>query len=158
MRRLYFDTDLLDSDLRALIGSRIVEDDVFDLLGEELTLLPEDYDLRLYSKLNAISLDVFGALPYLETQTDAEIQNHSSFSVEIEIYTKGTNKKKNNRKLQNIIIELLQNPVQMASYKNNGLILVEVNEGDALIEDTFRSVLRFSAICDNAVKYIYSKI
>lgn len=158
MKRLKFETTLLDSDLRALIRARIGESDILELLNGELTFLPFDHDLGGYSQLDAISLEVFGALPYEQTRTDLELQNHSTFSVEIEIYTQGKKKKQNNRIIQDIIIDLLQEPKKLKNFYNSGLMLVETSEGDALIDNTYRSVLRFSGLCDNQVKYIYPKI
>lgn len=158
MKRLKFETSLLDSDLRALIRARIGESDILELLNGELTFLPYDHDLDGYSQLDAISLEVFGALPYEQTRTDLELQNHSTFSVELEIYTQGKKKKQNNRIIQDIIIDLLQEPKKLKNFYNSGLVLVETSEGNALIDNTYRSVLRFSGLCDNQVKYIYPKI
>lgn len=158
MKRLKFENTLLDGDLRALIGARIGESDILELLNGELTFLPSDHDLGGYSQLDAISLEVFGALPYEQTRTDLELQNHSTFSVEIEIYTQGKKKKQNNRIIQDIIIDLLQEPKKLQNFYNSGLLLVETSEGNALIDNTYRSVLRFGGLCDNQVKYIYPKI
>lgn len=157
MNELYFNDILLESDLRALIGAKMGEDDMFDLFNGEVNIVPIDTEGKSYSNLNAITLAIVSPSAYLTTRDDLEIQNHTMFTVEIEVYTTGKDKIINNKKLCNTLIQLLQKPQKLKNYFNSGLILEDYAQGlGTMVENTTRSILRFSGLCDNRNLSIYS--
>lgn len=157
MNDLYFNDILLEEDLRALIGARMRENDMFDLFNGEINFVPLDTEGKSYSNLDAITLAIVSPSAYLTTRDDQQIQNHTMFTVEIEVYTTGKDKIKNNKLLCNTLIQLLQKPRKLKNYFNSGLILEEYVSGlGTMVENTTRSILRFTGLCDNRNLSIYS--
>lgn len=151
---LYFDDTVVDGELRKLIESRISDDDVYAIFNREINLLALDDKLSTKTTLPAIVLRVVNPVPYDETQEDIQIQRNTRFTVELNVYTGGSNKSLNNMKLCNVLIRLLQSSGTLGEYYCRGLKLQENNEASSLISNTCRRVLRFRGICDNALKLI----
>ena len=157
MNELYFNDLLVDSDLRALIKARMSQKDIFEILNGKITFVPLDTEGRSYSSLDAIVMSIVAPTPYAPTRDSAEIQNHTLFTVEIEIYTTGKNKIRNNKAICNTIIQLLQKPQKLTNYYNSGLVLDEyAQDVYSMVENTNRSILRFVGLCDNRNLTIYS--
>lgn len=157
---LYFDDVDFDKAIRRLVKSRLAEDDIDEMFGKEVKLLTLDAQNDITkAKLPAIYLQVVNPTPYEMTQEDIQIQAHTRFTVEINVYTSGKNQKVNNMKLCNILIRLMQSNGYIGTHDDyyvRGLKLQENTEVSSLVADTTRRVMRFSGVCDNRTNLIYS--
>lgn len=149
---LIFENLDVDSDFRWLLKQRFAEDDVFDLFGSEINLIPLDSDFKTKVDLPAVTLSVFQRKSM--GRDDTQIQTYTPFSVEINVYTSGDSKVAKNMKLCNIIIKILQSNGRLPHYYCRGLELDENTEVNTLLESAYRRVLRFSGLCDNSLKLI----
>lgn len=153
---LQFDDIQFEDELRELIQERISEDDVYDIFDKEVNLIPFDDTVKKETQFPAITISVINPIPYSQTQEDIQIQPHTSFSVEVNVYTSGENRRRNNRKLSNIIIALLQSNGRLGEYYNRGLVLKECSELSYDVDNVSRWVIRMSGVCDNRLNLIYS--
>ena len=149
---LYFDDVLLESDFRALLELRFAEDDVYGLYNKEINLVSMDTSLKSKISLPAVTFSIFQSTS-IKTD-DEQLQNYTPFTVEINVYTSGKDKVLKNRKLCNIIIQLLQSNGALANYYSRGLLLQENTEVDSVLENAYRRTIRMSALCINNNKLI----
>lgn len=153
---LQFDDIEFEDELRKLIEARIAEDDVYDIFNKEVNLIPFDDTVKKETQFPAITISVVNPLPYSATQEDIQIQAHTSFTVELNVYTSGENRKRNNRKLSNILIALLQSNGSVGKYYNRGLVVSEFTELSYDVDKVSRWVIRMRGLCDNRLNLIYS--
>lgn len=157
---LYFDDVNFDKAIRRLVKSRLAEDDIDEMFGKEVKLLTLDAQNDITkAKLPAVTLQVVNPTPYEMTQEDIQIQAHTRFTVEINVYTSGKNQKIQNMKLCNILLRLMQSNGYIGAHDDyyvRGLKLQENTEVSSLVADTTRRVMRFSGVCDNRTHLIYS--
>lgn len=153
---LHFDTELLESDLITMIKKNIKTKDVIKTFGE-IHLVPMDSDLNSQIEMPAVWLTVQNDGVYSYAQEDLEVEPFSRFSVTIETYTNGNNRRTLNMKLARFIENLLQTNQQLKNYYNRGLRLDYERELSTFVEGANRRQARFSGIVDNASKLIYNK-
>lgn len=149
---LIFENLDVDSDFRWLLKQRFAEDDVFDLFGNEINLIPLDSDLQEKVDLPAVTLSIYQRSSL--NPDDNQLQAYTPFSVEINVYTSGDSKVVKNMKLCNIIIKLLQSNGPLQNYYSRGLRLDENNEVNTFLDSAYRRVIRMSGLCDNSRKLI----
>ena len=149
---LIFENLDVDSDFRWLLKQRFAEDDVFDLFGNEVNLIPMDSDLKTKVDLPAVTLSVFQGRSL--NRDDYQAQHTTPFTVEINVYTSGDSKVFKNTKLCNIIIRIMQSNGQLPNYYCRGLTLEENTEANTFLESAYRRVIRMSGLCDNSLKLI----
>ena len=149
---LIFENLDVDSDFRWLLKQRFAEDDVFDLFGNEINLIPLDSDLQEKVDLPAVTLSIYQRSSL--NADDNQLQAYTPFSVEINVYTSGDSKVVKNMKLCNIIIKLLQSNGPLQNYYSRGLRLDENNEVNTFLDSAYRRVVRMSGLCDNSRKLI----
>lgn len=154
---LYFDDVVLDEELRAKLDELFADDSVYNIFGKEINFLALDSRLDTKTKLPAVELVIASQTPYDIAQEDIQIQPYTQFTVELNVYTSGKDKRLNNMKLCNAIIRYLQVPQSLGAYFNRGLKLESNDEVTAMIASTCRRVIRLRGLCDNSRKYIYSK-
>lgn len=153
---LYLDAELLENDLRKIIRTAIRKKEAIKQFGE-IYLVPADTDLNEKILFPAVSIEVHKNGPYALTQEDIEVEPFSRFSVTVETYTNGSNKRSMNMRLAQFITSILQTNQQLENYYNRGLKLDQERELSSFIEGVSRRVVRFSGVVDNASKLIYNK-
>lgn len=149
---LYFNNVEVDFDFRWLLNQLFNEDEVFNFIGQEINLIPLDIDGNTEVEMPAVTLTVEQS--GFINKDDTEIQRYTPFLVEINVYTSGTDRVKNNNYLCNKIICYLQSNGVLPHYYCRGLRLDENREVNSIIESAYRRVLRFSGLCDNKQKLI----
>lgn len=153
---LHFDIELLETDLRDIIKKGIRKKDVIEQFGE-IHLIPIDSDFNSQIKIPAVWIAVQNDGPYAQAQEDIEVEPYSRFSVILETYTNGKNRRTMNMRLARFIENLLQTNQQLKHYYNRGLRLDYDRELSSVIENANRRQARLSGIVDNASKLIYNK-
>lgn len=153
---LFLDAELLENDLREIIKKSVNDKDIIDTFGE-VHLIPEDSDSNSNTVFPAIYIYITKNGPYAPAQEDTEVEPYSRFSVTVETYTTGSNRRSLNRKLAQFMIYILQTNQQLSHYYNRGLKLDQERELSAFVDDVNRIVIRFSGVVDNASKLIYNK-
>lgn len=153
---LIFDDITLEDEFRELISKKISEDDVYNIFGKEIILVPFDETVNKETTLPAITFEIVNPTPYAFTKEDIQIQRHTSFTVEINIYTSGENRKRNNKQLRSVIIALMQSNGSLGTFYNRGLVLKEDSRLNYEVEKTERRVIRFTGVCDNSTNLILS--
>lgn len=149
---LYFKDIEVEEDIRALLKKRFKENDVYALFKNGVNIVPIDSDLKSKVRLPAVTVSVFQQRAI--SPDNQEFQRVTPFTVEINTYVSGDEKVTKNRKLTNIIIQILQATGMMAHYYSKGLFLEENTEMNSMLESAYRRVIRMSAICDNSLKLI----
>ena len=149
---LYFDDLGLEADFRALLKQRFAEDDVYSLYNKEINFIPMDTDLKSKVSLPAVTFYLFQQQSI--NRDDEQLQTYTPFTVEINVYTTGDSKVLNNRKLCNIIIQILQSNGALEHYYSRGLVLEENTEMNSVIDSAYRRVIRMSGLCINNQKLI----
>nr|DAK86204.1 MAG TPA: hypothetical protein [Caudoviricetes sp.] len=153
---LHFDIELLETDLRDTIKKNIKNKEVIEKFGE-IHLVPIDSDFNSQIKIPAVWIEVQNDGPYVQAQEDIEIEPYSRFSVMLETYTNGKNRRTMNMRLARFIENILQTNQQLKNYYNRGLNLEYDRELSTPIENANRRQARLSGIVDNARKLIYNK-
>ena len=153
---LFLDAELLESDLRQAIKSKIKTKDAVDFFGE-IHLAPIDSDLNSKSKFPSVYIEITKNGPYTPAQEDVEVEPYSRFSVTVETYTTGSDRRSMNMKLARFITYILQTRQQLTNYYNRGLKLDQERELSSFVDGVNRRVLRFSGVVDNASKLILNK-
>ena len=154
--QLYLDAELLENDLRNAIKTQIKKSSIREDFGD-IHLIPLESDFNQDTKFPAIWLTVTKNGPYLPAQEYIEVEPFSRFSVTVETYTSGKNKRSNNMKLAKLVVYILQLRQQLEHYYNRGLKLDQEIELSSFVTDVNRRVLRFSGVIDNASKLILNK-
>lgn len=154
--QLYLDIELLEADLRKAIKSQIKKSSVRQEFGD-IHLVPIESDFNQDTKFPAIWITVAKNGPYAPAQEDIEVEPFSRFSVTVETYTSGKNKRSANMRLAKFVTYLLQTRQKLDTYYNRGLKLDQEIELSSFVEDVNRRVLRFSGVVDNASKLILNK-
>ena len=153
---LIFDDITLEDEFRALISKKIAEDDVYNIFEKEINLVPFDETVSKETTLPAITFEIVDPVPYAPTKEDIQIQRYTSFTVEINIYTSGENRKRNNKQLRNVLVALMQSNGSLGTFYNRGLVLREDSVLSYEVEKTERRVIRFSGVCNNNTNLILS--
>lgn len=153
---LYLDLELLESDLRNVISQGIKSANARDLFGE-IHLIPIDSDLNSKTLFPAVYMYAYKNGVYSPTQEDIEIEPYSRFTVVVETYTNGTNRRSQNMRLAQFVTYLLQENKQLDNYYNRGLKLDQDQELSSFVDGVNRRSLRFSGVINNASKLIYNK-
>lgn len=153
---LFLDIELLENNFRDLIKSNIKTKESIDFFGE-LYLIPMDSDLNSKSRFPSIYIEVSKNGPYTPAQEDIEVEPYSRFSVTVETYTTGSNRKSKNLRLARFITYILQSRQQLNDYYSRGLRLDQEQELSSFVDGVNRRVLRFSGIVSNASNLILNK-
>lgn len=153
---LYFDAELLEDDLRKIIKSSCRSKDAKGMFGE-IHIIPKDSDLNSKTLFPAVYINIYKNGPYTQAQEDVEVEPYSRFSVIVETYTTGSNRRSLNMKLAQFMIYILQTNQKLTNYYNRGLKLDQEREVSSFIEGANRRLIRFSGVVDNASKLIYNK-
>lgn len=156
INELYFDDEVFDTELRNLIQNRFNNDDLIDILGE-INFIGLDYESENEPELPCVTMEIYGQNPYTISQTDIEIQNHTNFTVEFNVYTGGRNKNRRNMQICNEIIKTVQSNGSIGEYYLCGLRLTSKNKVSADTDRVTRWVIRFEGLCDNSRKVVYPK-
>ncbi len=149
---LYFNDIEVESDFRLLLSKRFSQEDIEDIFEEEINFVPMDIDLKEGVDLPAVTFYIYQSRSI--NKDDEQLQRYTPFTAEINVYTTGNDRVLNNRKLCNIIIELLQSNGPLLSYYNRGLTLQENSEAGSMLDSVYRRVIRMSGLCDNKQKLI----
>lgn len=149
---LIFNDLEVEDDFRWLLEQRFAEPDIINLFKKKINFIPVDFDIKNKIDLPAITFNIFQGKSI--QPDDYQTQQNTPFTVEIEVYTSGKNRITNNRKLCNIIIQLLQSNGQLPNYYCRGLYLEENRETGTLLDSAYRRVIRMSGLCDNEQKLI----
>ena len=154
--QLFFDIEKFENDLRKIIKSSIKASAIRRDFGE-IHLIPMESDFNEDTKFPAVWITVSKDGPYTPAQEDIEVEPLTRFSVTVETYTSGKNRRSLNMKLARLMTSILQTRQQLENYYNRGLRLDQEVELSSFVADVNRRVLRFSGIVDNASKLIYNK-
>ena len=149
---LIFDDIEVENDFRWLLKQRLKEDDLYSLYNNEINFLPMDTDYKQKVDLPAVTITVFQSESI--NPDDVQLQAHTPFTVEIEVYTSGKKKVLNNKTICNAIIKIMQSNGQLPHYYCRGLMLEENREVGTLLDSAYRRVIRMSGLCDNNLKLI----
>lgn len=149
---LIFNDLEVESDFRWLLEQRFEEPGIIGIFKKKINFISVDFDIKNKIDLPAVSLNIFQGKSI--GADDYQMQTNTPFTVEIEVYTSGKNKNINNRKLCNIIIQLLQSNGQLPNYYCRGLYLEENREVGTLLDSAYRRIIRMSGLCDNNQKLI----
>lgn len=153
---LYLDLLLLEDDLRDVIKAGIKTTHAKQRFGK-IHLVPQDSDLNTDTLFPAIWITVAKNGPYTPTQEDIEVEPYTRFSVTVETYTTGNDRRTKNVALAQYVAYLLQRRQQLDNFFTRGLRLDQERELTSFIEGVNRRVLRFSGIVDNEHKLILNK-
>ena len=154
---LYFDDEYLDTQFRNIIQQRISEDDIFDIFNKEVYLKPLDDTNNDLTKLPIIEFELYTNSPSESNIDDVQLELYTPFTVEINVYTGGEDKRRNNMKLCNELILTLQQKQPLGEYFSRGLFKRSNNETTSSIDNVCRRTIRMSGNCDNRLKLIKSK-
>lgn len=149
---LIFNDLEVEDDFRWLLKKRFAESDVFNLYKKDLNFIPMDAEIKNKVDLPAVTLSLFQSESI--NSDDYQIQQHTPFTVEINVYTSGLNKVRKNRQICNIIIAIMQSNGELPNYYCRGLKLEENDERGTLLDSAYRRVIRMSGLCDNNQKLI----
>lgn len=149
---LMFDALAVEKDFRWLLKQRLKENDIYNLYKREINLVTMDYDMKNKVELPAVEVVVFQGRSI--NPDDAQLQNYTPFTVEINVYTSGKDKVLKNRTIANAIIGIMQSNGQLPEYYSRGLMLEENRAVGTLVDSAYRTVLRLSGLCDNRLKLI----
>lgn len=149
---LMFDAIAVENGFRWLLKQRFKQDDIYNLYKREINLITMDYDLKNKVELPAVDIVVFQGRSI--NPDDAQLQNYTPFTVEINVYTSGKDKVLKNRTIANAIIAVMQSNGPLQEYYCRGLMLEENRAVGTLIDSAYRTVLRLSGLCDNRLKII----
>ena len=152
INNLIFESIDVENDFRALLQLRFAEEDLFNLFNGEINLVNMDIDGKTDIELPAVTIEVEQA--GYENKDDLQIQTYTPFFVEINVYTSGSDKVRNNKTLCNEIIRVLQSNGQLPHYYCRGLRFEENIAVDTVIDSAYRRVIRMSGDCDNKLKLI----
>lgn len=153
---LFFDIELFESDLRKIIKNGIKNSAIRNDFGD-IHLIPLESDFNEDTKFPAIWITVSKNGPYSPAQEDIEVEPLTRFSVTVETYTSGKNRRSSNMKLAKFVTYILQTRQQLEHYYNRGLKLDQEVELSSFVANVNRRVLRFSGVVDNASKLILNK-
>lgn len=156
MNKLYLDEDLLEDDLRKVLRVAIKSDEAKAEFGT-IHLIGKDSDFNQDTHFPAISLSLTKNAPLANFQTDIDIEPYTRFSVTVETYTSGKNRRSTNIRLAQFVTFVLQLRLQLDNYYTRGLQLDQEQELSSFVDNVNRRVLRFSGAVDNASKLIFYK-
>lgn len=149
MNELYFDDietyNLLESTIKEVCGSEIATS-IFD---RDIQVLPQDRNSISLEETPCVWFNIVSNSPYEGSITDNQIENHSSFSVQIEIYVSEQDGYAKAVKLKNIIKQALQS-------KYN-IIFNGDTEASSYVDSVRRRLLIGRGFVDNKNKIFYSK-
>lgn len=152
---IYFDSVTIDSDIRDVIVAAISAEKLPKVSDNAIYLLPYDYNYTdPLPEFPAVSFDVVN--PYTRNVDNTQIAGYTDFSIEINIYTAGENRKLNNNKIALALVALLQSHLYMAHYSSSGFKLESMEFVTSPIDNTSRQVIRMSATCDNKELRIFN--
>lgn len=150
---IFDELDFHDS-LASCLKLFLQRDEIFEMFDKEVKIASIDTDTISSVMTPTISIDVTSS-PYTETSDSWELQNHSNVYVDINIYTSGNDKNRNNKKLRNLLVAYLQKNIKIGDYWSEGL-LVDYNDFTlSVVEGISRGLIRFNMLCDNANKYLF---
>lgn len=153
---LQFNIDTFELDIRETLRKYLRQDSVVDYFGSEIYIVPMEVDLVDKSKLPAVEIFITDDGAVREAQEDTQIQYMNDFTVEINTYTTGQDKRQKNIKLANFIVDILQSSQKLNHYYCRGLRLNQHRELSSITEGVNRRIIRMSGRCDNNQKLIYS--
>lgn len=153
---LAFDIDIFELEIRKVLKAYLRKDDVVNYFGSEIYIIPMEVDIVDKSKLPAVEISITNDGSDRITQEDIQIQYANNFTVEINTYTSGENKRLKNIKLSKYIVDILQTSQRLGIYFNRGLRLMQDREISSIVDGVNRRQIRLSGLCDNNKKLIYS--
>lgn len=153
---LAFDIDIFELEIRKVLKTYLRKDDVVNYFGSEIYIIPMEVDIVDKSKLPAVEISITNDGSDRITQEDIQIQYANNFTVEINTYTSGENKRLKNIKLSKYIVDILQTSQRLGIYFNRGLRLMQDREISSIVDGVDRRQIRLSGLCDNNKKLIYS--
>lgn len=153
---LKFNIQDIEDDIREVLKKYLRKNDVVTYFGSEIYIVPMEVDLVDKSKLPAVEIFVTNDGSVKEYQEDIQIQYATDFTVEINTYTTGNKKRRDNMKLANYIIDILQTSQKLSHFYCRGLRLEQDRELSSITEGVNRRVIRLSGRCDNNQNLIYS--
>lgn len=157
MNSLIFDDITLEQDLRQSLEALFKTESMLEIAENGIRLMPYDFNnTDPLPETPAVSIEIVDPVVYEPASDNAEIQGYTDFSVEINIYTSGENRKLNNNRIANAIIALLQSHLYMSHYYSSGFQLESKDFVTALVDNTSRQVIRMSALCDNEKLRIFN--
>ena len=152
MDRLFFnDESIYDgffSKLKKRLDIFCLDNDIDDI---EL-LSPDDVDF-FSPRFPCVSLEVSGQNTYGYGDYE-EIEYHTRFDVELNVYTVNANKYKLGLAISNEIVKFFQEKMIVGEYYSRGLLVQEKTRTMSPNEELCRFVIRFSGKADNRNKLI----
>ena len=149
---LIFNDEEVEDDFRSLLEYRFSRDDIYEMFNGGINFVPMDIDQQEDVDLPAVTFYIYQSRSV--NKDDEQLQQYTPFTAEINVYTSGDSKVRLNRKLCNIIIEILQSNGQLPNYYCRGLRLEENTEVGTMLNSTYRRIIRMSGLCDNKQKLI----
>lgn len=153
---LQFNIDLFEQDIREVLKKHLRKKDVVNYFKSEIYVVPLEVDIVDKSKLPAVEISITNDGTVRQAQEDIQIQYMNNFTVVINTYTTGDNKRMDNIKLAKYIVDILQTSQKLSHYYNRGLRLMQDKELSSITEGVNRRIIMLSGRCDNNLKLIYS--
>lgn len=148
MNTIVFDELKLDNRIRDILNNLLTSDECYLIFDKDIELKPLDSYVKSDSYFPCVTLEIINQGVDTKTSDSLQIQNRTKFSVEINIYTAGNNKKANNIKLSTLIEKELQNIL--------GLKFLQNQEINSQVNEVSRRLLRATNIIDNTTNIIYN--
>lgn len=154
---LYLDSEMLEDDLRNALKKAFRNKDIINYFGSEIYLIPMNVDFTPTTKLPAVFIEVEKSGTYTNAQEDIQVEPFSRFTVNVETYTNGDDKRRKNIKLAQLVESVLQSNQQLDNFYNRGLRLEQDRELSSIIDGVNRRMIRLTGLSDNEKKLILNK-
>lgn len=154
---LYLDSEMLEDDFRNALKKAFRNKDVINYFGSEIYLIPMNVDFTPTTKLPAVFIEVEKNGTYINAQEDIQVEPFSRFTVNVETYTNGDDKRRKNIKLAQLVENVLQSNQQLDNFYNRGLRLEQDRELSSIIDGVNRRMIRLTGLSDNEKKLILNK-
>lgn len=142
-----FDELELDERVRSLLNELLISEDCFSIFNTDIELKPLDSYVTPDSYFPCVTMAIFNQGADVYTSDSMQIQNRTKFTIEINTYTIGETKRKDNIKLSKLIEQKLQREL--------GLRFLQNQEINSEVSTVSRRQLRATNIIDNVSGIIY---
>ena len=142
-----FDELAFDERVRSLLSELLVGEECYSIFNTDIELKPLDSYVTPDSYFPCVTVAVFNQGADVYTSDSMQIQNRTKFTLEINTYTIGETKRKDNIRLAKLIEQKLQSVL--------GLSFLQNQEINSEVSTVSRRQLRATNIIDNVSNIIY---
>lgn len=148
LNTVVFDELSLRETIKEFLNSLFTSEECYSIFNSDIDLKPLDSEVRSDSYFPCVTLFVYNQGADTRTSDSLQIQNRTKFTVEINTYTSGNEKKMNNIKFAKIIEQKMQNKF--------GLHFLQNEEVNSEVDAVSRRQLRATNVIDNVTGIIYN--